>query len=71
MIAFYALGGGWGHFTRIRSFINQQGISASKKVIVSNPKAKSFFEEEELIVVPEQTEADVAHGELSGAVYTI
>ena len=53
MIAFYALGGGWGHFTRINSFIAQEGIDSSIKVIVSNSKAATYFSQEQLIIVPE------------------
>lgn len=53
MIAFYALGGGWGHFTRINSFIQQEGIDSPIKVIVSNPKAATYFSQEQLIIIPE------------------
>lgn len=53
MIAFYALGGGWGHFTRVKSFMEQEGIDSPIKVIVSNPKAITYFDKEELIIVPE------------------
>lgn len=60
MIAFYALGGGWGHFTRVYSFIQQSGIDGPKRVIVANPKAATYFSEDELIVVPESAQKDAA-----------
>lgn len=58
MIAFYALGGGWGHFTRVHSFIRQSGVEGPKKIIVANPKAATYFNADELIVVPEYAQSD-------------
>ncbi|MDW3193559.1 MAG: hypothetical protein R8G66_14385 [Cytophagales bacterium] len=58
MIVFYALGGGWGHFTRVHSFIQQAGFDVPKKVIVANPKAATYFDTDELIVVPELAQKD-------------
>ncbi len=61
MIAFYALGGGWGHFSRIKSFIEQQDIRSPIKVIVSNSKAATYFSQEELIIVPESAHHNAEH----------
>ena len=54
MKLFYGMGGGFGHLTRIKRFIQQKQISAPFKVITSNPKSAEFFHPNELI----QIEAD-------------
>ncbi len=51
MIAFYALGGGFGHLTRVRTFINQLNIGDPFKIITTNKYAYSLFEESEVILI--------------------
>ena len=51
MIAFYAMGGGLGHLTRIHAFIRTQPITGLIKVITSNPSALKFFSKEEVIFI--------------------
>ena len=52
MIAFYVLGGGLGHLTRVKTFIQNKGITSPFKIITSNPKWRLFFSEKELIYIP-------------------
>ncbi|MCR9251401.1 MAG: hypothetical protein NXI20_13315 [bacterium] len=51
MIAFYALGGGFGHLTRVRTFINQLNVADPFKIITTNKYAYSLFEESEVILI--------------------
>ena len=50
MTIFYALGGGWGHLYRVRTFIDQKQIP-DYKVLTANPVAHRFFDEEHLLIV--------------------
>jgi len=49
MIGFYALGGGFGHLSRVATFIQHQKIEPLFKVITNNPNANRFFSENEII----------------------
>ena len=51
MIAFYAMGGGWGHLTRIKTFIQNQGIHAPFKVITANREVATFFDEQSVLYI--------------------
>lgn len=51
MIGFYAMGGGMGHLTRIKTFIQNQRFSDPIKVITAHPRANSFFPQEQLVYV--------------------
>lgn len=51
MIAFYAFGGGFGHLTRVHTFINQLNIGDHFKIITTNKYAYSLFEESEVILI--------------------
>lgn len=49
MIGFYALGGGFGHVTRIKSFIHAKGITQPFKVIANSPHVLDLFSKDEVI----------------------
>ncbi len=52
MIGFYALGGGFGHLTRVRTFIENVQISLPYKVISTNENVYKFFNENEVVFIP-------------------
>jgi hypothetical protein len=52
MIGFYALGGGFGHLTRVKTFIENVQIQTPYKVISTNENAYKFFNQEEVIFIP-------------------
>jgi len=62
MIVFYAMGGGFGHLTRVKTFIKNTGIASHYKVICSHPKRNLFFTDDELIYIP--THAGISSQEL-------
>lgn len=49
MIGFYVLGGGFGHLTRVSTFIKTYKIKPPFKIITNNPNATRFFKEEEIL----------------------
>lgn len=49
MIGFYALGGGFGHVTRIKSFIEAKGIIQPFKVIANSPRVLDLFHEDQVV----------------------
>lgn len=51
MIAFYGMGGGFGHLTRIQTFIDNQSIIGPYKIITANPKARNFFPKDQTIMI--------------------
>ncbi len=59
MKLFYAMGGGWGHLYRVRTFISQFGIT-DFKILSNNPLAVKLFSTEEILHVPGETRNEVA-----------
>ncbi|MEO1096524.1 MAG: hypothetical protein AAFX57_02060 [Bacteroidota bacterium] len=51
MIAFYAMGGGLGHLTRVRAFIHTYAIKGPFKVITANPAVFRFFTNEQVVFI--------------------
>ncbi len=51
MIGFYAIGGGWGHLMRVKTFINNQNIHADFKIITTNLAASQFFHKNNIILI--------------------
>ncbi len=49
MKLFYAMGGGWGHLQRVRTFINQFQFSEFR-IVSNNPQASRLFERNKLII---------------------
>ncbi|MEM7549503.1 MAG: hypothetical protein AAF363_07510 [Bacteroidota bacterium] len=49
MIAFYAMGGGLGHLTRVQAFIHTHQIKDPFKVITANRSAFRFFSSQEVV----------------------
>ena len=63
MIAFYAMGGGWGHLTRVKTFIEHAGIHFPFKVITANRDVELFFDSQSIIYIPaneQSTREDLA-----------
>ncbi|MEM6526572.1 MAG: hypothetical protein AAF693_22460 [Bacteroidota bacterium] len=63
MIAFYAMGGGLGHLSRIRAFIHTYIVKGSYKVITANPAVFRFFTNEQVLFIEsdkETTRAELA-----------
>ncbi|MEM9859689.1 MAG: hypothetical protein AAF843_20215 [Bacteroidota bacterium] len=56
MIAFYAMGGGLGHLTRVRAFIHTYGIKDSFRVITANRAAFRFFTSEKVLFIESDKE---------------
>ncbi len=52
MIAFYAIGGGFGHLTRVRNFINRLEIGEIFIVITNSEYSKELFQPEQLFIIP-------------------
>ncbi|MFT5917007.1 MAG: hypothetical protein ACI81T_003520 [Bacteroidia bacterium] len=67
MIGFYALGGGFGHLTRVKTFIENVQIETPYKVISTNENAYKFFNRDEVIFIPpsQAESADSLRNELS------
>ncbi len=51
MIAFYGMGGGFGHLTRIKTFIRTLGITEPCKVITANNSVFRLFKSEEVLFI--------------------
>jgi hypothetical protein len=47
---FYAMGGGWGHLTRVNTFIHQFGIS-DYSILTNNPLAGKIFSSNQIVSV--------------------
>ncbi|MEM7109860.1 MAG: hypothetical protein AAF519_16665 [Bacteroidota bacterium] len=56
MIAFYAMGGGLGHLTRVRAFIHTYNIEEPFKVITANHAAFRFFANEQVLFIESDKE---------------
>ena len=52
MIGFYALGGGFGHLTRVKTFIENIQFQCPYKIISTNENAYKFFNRDEVIFIP-------------------
>lgn len=68
MIAFYAMGGGLGHLTRVRAFIHTYQIPKPVKVITANRSVFKFFTKEEVIFI--KAEAATTRDKLSEKIHT-
>ncbi|MEM8568159.1 MAG: hypothetical protein AAGF85_16980 [Bacteroidota bacterium] len=56
MIAFYAMGGGLGHLTRVRAFIHTYAVKGPFKVITANPAVFRFFTNEQVLFIESDKE---------------
>ncbi|MEM1406836.1 MAG: hypothetical protein AAGG59_08690 [Bacteroidota bacterium] len=56
MIAFYAMGGGLGHLTRVRAFIHTYDVKDPFKIITANRAAFRFFTNEQLVFIESDKE---------------
>ncbi|MDW7694502.1 hypothetical protein R9C00_07105 [Flammeovirgaceae bacterium SG7u.111] len=52
MIAFYGFGGGFGHLTRIRTFIDTYKITSPVLILTNNPAAFRLFKQAEIAFLP-------------------
>ncbi|GAA0189475.1 hypothetical protein GCM10009122_49790 [Fulvivirga kasyanovii] len=52
MIIFYGFGGGFGHLSRIKTFIDNFGIERPYKVLTNNRSAFQLFEEKHIAFLP-------------------
>ncbi|MBL6449395.1 hypothetical protein JMN32_23995 [Fulvivirga sp. 29W222] len=52
MIVFYGFGGGFGHLSRIKTFIASAGIEESYKVLTNNRSAYQLFNAEQIAFLP-------------------
>lgn len=52
MIIFYGFGGGFGHLSRIKTFIDNFGIEGRHKVLTNNRSAFQLFEEDQIAFLP-------------------
>ena len=48
MHVFYALGGGWGHLSRVRAYAQSQGL-ANIRILTANPVAYQWFTPEQIL----------------------
>lgn len=55
MIGFYAIGGGFGHLTRIKAFIQTKNISPPFKIITTNTNVHRFFRTDQIAFVHPDT----------------
>jgi hypothetical protein len=60
MNLFYAMGGGWGHLTRVSTFIDQFGI-IDFRILTNNPLAEKIFTPNQIITISDNDRAEIVH----------